>query len=58
MPVSELDVRLNAPTVRKLRGRCNIVFLEGVKAALTADPAWQDGWFAMTTTAGISASTN
>jgi homoserine O-acetyltransferase/O-succinyltransferase len=24
----------------------NIVFLEGVKAALTADPAWQDGWFA------------
>src|SRR5262249_22209466 len=24
----------------------NFVFLEGVKAALTADPAWQDGWFA------------
>ncbi len=24
----------------------NLVFLEGVKAALTADPAWQDGWFA------------
>ena len=23
----------------------NFVFLEGVKAALTADPAWQDGWF-------------
>jgi pimeloyl-ACP methyl ester carboxylesterase len=24
----------------------NFVFLEGVKAALTADPVWQDGWFA------------
>ena len=24
----------------------NFVFLEGVKAALTADEAWQDGWFA------------
>jgi homoserine O-acetyltransferase len=24
----------------------NFVFLEGVKAALTADQAWQDGWFA------------
>ena len=23
----------------------NVVFLEGVKAALTADPAWRDGWF-------------
>lgn len=23
----------------------NFVFLEGVKAALTADPQWQDGWF-------------
>ena len=23
----------------------NFVFLEGVKAALTADPAWRDGWF-------------
>jgi len=23
----------------------NFVFLEGVKAALTADSAWQDGWF-------------
>ena len=23
----------------------NYVFLEGVKAALTADPAWRDGWF-------------
>ena len=24
----------------------NFVFLEGVKAALTADSVWQDGWFA------------
>jgi len=24
----------------------NFVFFEGVKAALTADPVWQDGWFA------------
>ncbi|MCI2421703.1 alpha/beta fold hydrolase [Saccharopolyspora sp. K220] len=23
----------------------NIVFLEGVKAALTADPAWRNGWY-------------
>ncbi|MCB1740324.1 MAG: alpha/beta fold hydrolase [Gammaproteobacteria bacterium] len=23
----------------------NLVFLEGVKAALTGDPAWRDGWF-------------
>jgi homoserine O-acetyltransferase/O-succinyltransferase len=23
----------------------NFVFLEGVKAALTGDPAWRDGWF-------------
>jgi homoserine O-acetyltransferase len=23
----------------------NKVFIEGVRAALTADPAWQDGWF-------------
>ena len=25
--------------------RHNIVFLEGVKAALTADAAWKDGWY-------------
>ena len=25
--------------------RHNLVFLEGVKAALTGDPAWRDGWF-------------
>jgi homoserine O-acetyltransferase len=23
----------------------NLVFIEGVKAALTCDPAWRDGWF-------------
>jgi len=23
----------------------NLVFIEGVKAALTGDPAWRDGWF-------------
>jgi homoserine O-acetyltransferase len=33
----------------------NVVFLEGVKAALTADPAWQDGWFATTPTRGFRA---
>ncbi|MFZ2007322.1 MAG: alpha/beta fold hydrolase [Stellaceae bacterium] len=33
----------------------NFVFLEGVKAALTADPAWQDGWFAETPVRGFRA---
>ncbi len=33
----------------------NRVFLEGVKAALTADPAWQDGWFATPPTRGFQA---
>ncbi len=33
----------------------NFVFLEGVKAALTADPAWQDGWFAAQPTRGFQA---
>jgi homoserine O-acetyltransferase/O-succinyltransferase len=33
----------------------NIVFLEGVKAALTADPAWQDGWFATQPVRGFQA---
>ncbi len=35
--------------------RHNFVFLEGVKAALTADPAWQDGWFATPPTRGFQA---
>jgi homoserine O-acetyltransferase/O-succinyltransferase len=33
----------------------NIVFLEGVRAALTADPAWQDGWFATQPVRGFQA---
>jgi homoserine O-acetyltransferase len=33
----------------------NFVFLEGVKAALTADPAWQDGWFATQPVRGMRA---
>ncbi len=33
----------------------NVVFLEGVKAALTADPAWQDGWFDTPPTRGFQA---
>jgi homoserine O-acetyltransferase len=33
----------------------NLVFLEGVKAALTADPAWQDGWFATPPVRGFQA---
>jgi homoserine O-acetyltransferase len=33
----------------------NIVFLEGVRAALTADPAWQDGWFAAPPVRGFQA---
>jgi homoserine O-acetyltransferase/O-succinyltransferase len=33
----------------------NFVFLEGVKAALTADPAWQDGWFAAPPVRGFQA---
>src|SRR6266403_4714862 len=33
----------------------NFVVLEGVKAALTADPAWQDGWFATQPIRGFQA---
>src|SRR5205814_1199775 len=33
----------------------NYVFLEGVKTALTADPAWQDGWFATQPIRGFQA---
>ncbi len=33
----------------------NFVFLEGVKAALTADPNWQDGWFAVPPIRGLRA---
>ncbi len=33
----------------------NFVFLEGVKSALIADPAWQDGWFATPPTRGFQA---
>jgi homoserine O-acetyltransferase len=33
----------------------NWVFLEGVKAALIADPAWQDGWFAIQPLRGFQA---
>jgi homoserine O-acetyltransferase/O-succinyltransferase len=33
----------------------NFVFLEGVKAALCADPAWQDGWFAREPVRGFQA---
>ena len=33
----------------------NFVFLEGVKAALTADPHWQDGWFAEQPVRGLRA---
>jgi len=35
--------------------RHNFVFLEGVRAALTADPAWQDGWFATPPLRGLRA---
>lgn len=35
--------------------RHNFVFLEGVKAALTADPAWRDGWFAEPPLRGLRA---
>ncbi len=33
----------------------NYVFLEGVRAALTADPNWQDGWFAQHPVRGLRA---
>lgn len=33
----------------------NFVFLEGVKAALTADEAWKDGWFAAQPVRGFQA---
>jgi homoserine O-acetyltransferase/O-succinyltransferase len=35
--------------------RHNFVFLEGIKAALTADPAWQDGYFAAQPLRGLRA---
>jgi len=33
----------------------NFVFLEGVRTALIADPAWQDGWFATPPVRGFQA---
>ena len=40
------QVRRIAPICGSARtSRHNFVFLEGVKAALTGDPAWRDGWF-------------
>ena len=33
----------------------NKVFLAGIEAALTADPAWQDGWFVTTPARGLKA---
>ena len=33
----------------------NVVFLEGVKAALTADAAWKDGWYDEQPTKGLRA---
>ena len=33
----------------------NLVFIEGVKAALTGDPAWRDGWFAAKPERGLRA---
>jgi homoserine O-acetyltransferase len=35
--------------------RHNFVFLEGVKAALTADDAWQNGWYDKSPTKGLRA---
>lgn len=35
--------------------RHNIVFLEGVKAALTADAAWKEGWYEKPPTKGLRA---
>lgn len=35
--------------------RHNFVFLEGVKAALTADDAWQNGWYERPPTKGLRA---
>ena len=35
--------------------RHNFVFLEGVKAALTADDAWQDGWYGKPPLKGLRA---
>lgn len=35
--------------------RHNYVFLEGVKAALEADPAYQDGWFVSAADRGLKA---
>jgi homoserine O-acetyltransferase/O-succinyltransferase len=33
----------------------NLVFLEGIQAALAADPLWQDGWFAAPPQRGLKA---
>ena len=33
----------------------NLVFIEGVKAALTGDPSWRDGWFHQSAERGLRA---
>ncbi len=50
------QVRRIAPICGSARtSRHNFVFLEGVKAALTGDPAWRDGWFWEHPTRGLRA---
>jgi homoserine O-acetyltransferase len=50
------DVRRIAPICGSARtSPHNFVFLEGVKAALTGDPAWRDGYFASKPERGLRA---
>lgn len=49
-------VELIAPTCGSAKcSRHNFVFLEGVKAALTADDAWDNGWYDTPPTKGLRA---
>jgi homoserine O-acetyltransferase/O-succinyltransferase len=51
----ELVERIAPVTSSAKTAQHNLVFLEGVKAALTLDPAWQDGAFAERPVRGIRA---
>jgi homoserine O-acetyltransferase/O-succinyltransferase len=51
----ELVERIAPITSSAKTAQHNLVFLEGIKAALTLDPAWRDGVFAEQPTQGIRA---
>jgi homoserine O-acetyltransferase/O-succinyltransferase len=50
------DVKRIAPICASAKtSRHNIAFLESLRAALTADPSWQDGWFSAPANRGLKA---